>query len=102
MYSLTTKLTFGQFKGMTIQEVIDHVFKVHKHQNYLYWCILNVEWFELDEKALNTYRTIKEQYDADTRVNMNYYHIGDEGTFTCPGSDIGMSPEDHGISMWGH
>jgi hypothetical protein len=44
-FSLSDKLTFGKYKGYTIEDVLED------DPNYLEWAIDEIEWFELDEIA---------------------------------------------------
>jgi hypothetical protein len=44
-FSLSDKLTFGKYKGYTIEDVLED------DLNYLEWAIDEIEWFELDEIA---------------------------------------------------
>ncbi len=46
IFKLDTRLSFGKYRGCTVQEIIND-----KDPNYLYWCMNNIEWFELDDEA---------------------------------------------------
>jgi hypothetical protein len=41
-FSLSDKLTFGKYKGYTIEEILED------DPSYLEWAIDEIEWFELD------------------------------------------------------
>lgn len=45
IYSLTDCLTFGKFRGRSIQYVLQ------KEPQYIQWCLLNVQGFKLDKAA---------------------------------------------------
>ena len=42
----SSRITFGKYKGLTIQEVMDE----HEDYQYLIWAHENIDWFELDEE----------------------------------------------------
>ena len=40
--TLSTVLTFGQYKGETVQDVMKH------DASYLIWAVENIDWFDID------------------------------------------------------
>lgn len=60
MESLTDKMNFGKYRNRTIQEVIED------DPTYIEWALDNVDWFELDDEAMDVYeKAIKEHYRDD-------------------------------------
>jgi len=45
VFGLAHRLTFGKYKGKTVQEVID------QNPRYLDWCLETIEWFDLSAEA---------------------------------------------------
>jgi hypothetical protein len=52
-FSLNDKLTFGKYKGYTIEEVLE------SDPNYIEWAIDEIEWFELDEMAAKKFNDVQ-------------------------------------------
>lgn len=44
-FKLKDKLTFGKYKGQSVDEVIDN------DPDYLVWAVEEIDWFELDEET---------------------------------------------------
>ena len=44
-FKLKDKLTFGKYKGQSVDEVIDN------DPDYLAWAVEEIDWFKLDEEA---------------------------------------------------
>ncbi len=56
--SLTDKITFGKYRGDTVQEVIDNT------PSYIEWALDEIDWFELDDEAMAEYEwAIETAYD---------------------------------------
>lgn len=60
-FGLKSKLTFGKYKGDTVEEVLNN------KPSYLEWAIDTIEWFELDEEAQGELeKTFYDELDDDT------------------------------------
>ncbi len=46
IFKLDSNLTFGKYKGKTIQDVIND------DPDYIAWAADTIEWFDLDEEAI--------------------------------------------------
>jgi len=47
-YGLDSELTFGQYRGLTIFQILEKGFKA-----YIGWCILNLDHFLMDSSTLS-------------------------------------------------
>jgi hypothetical protein len=74
---LNKKMTFGKYKGCTIEEVLYH------HPSYIVWCINNVRFFKINEELENE---IIKRYEDD-RSNKYGCCYGDSDA-----DDYGFSP----------
>lgn len=62
LFKLSSIMTFGQYKGMTVKEVIDY------DPAYMMWVVDNVEWFVLNKAA-------EEYLDAAEMDNEKSYGV---------------------------
>jgi len=57
---LTDKMTFGKYKNDLVEDVILSDVK------YIEWALDDIDWFELDDKAMSIYeRSIDDYYDNE-------------------------------------
>ncbi len=54
---LTDKMTFGKYRGDTVQEVIDNA------PSYIEWALDEVNGFELDDEAMVEYEQAIQKHD---------------------------------------
>lgn len=86
-YNLNTELTFGQYKDLTVYEILDLGFKP-----YIEWCLINLDHFVMDQTTLFEIerefpepKFVQEAYDSNDKKNAlriskrkdnrNEYHI---------------------------
>ena len=73
--TLSTVLTFGQYKGETIQDVMKH------DASYLIWAVENIDWFDIDVVVMEVIEDAAfEQSEEES------YYLDDDMYSDDPGS----------------
>lgn len=72
MFSLTDRLNFGRYRGKTIKEIANST------PSYLEWCLKNVSWFKMDEKATQYVHDAAVAADGFFPSRINFYPDLDE------------------------
>lgn len=70
MHSLSSVLTFGKYKGLTVAAVIKF------NAKYLGWAVANVPWFDLDEEARKIGQRAINKEDDFSSAQMNAWAWG--------------------------